>query len=53
MEELPVVVFSHLRWDSVFQRPQHLITRLARQELVLFVEEPRQAEDGTPDSWVC
>ena len=25
-----IVVFSHLRWDFVFQRPQHLMTRFAR-----------------------
>ena len=25
-----LVVFSHLRWDFVFQRPQHLLSRLAR-----------------------
>ncbi|WP_231735208.1 hypothetical protein [Blastomonas sp. CCH2-E1] len=28
----PVIVcFSHLRWDLVFQRPQHIMTRLAGQ----------------------
>jgi protoporphyrinogen oxidase/glycosyltransferase involved in cell wall biosynthesis len=35
-----IIVFCHLRWDSVFQRPQHLMTRLARHYKVLFVEEP-------------
>ncbi|MBT2323632.1 glycosyltransferase [Variovorax paradoxus] len=35
-----IVVFSHLRWDFVYQRPQHLLSRLARQFEVLFVEEP-------------
>jgi hypothetical protein len=24
-----LIVFCHLRWDFVFQRPQHLMTRLA------------------------
>lgn len=33
-------VFSHLRWDFVYQRPQHLLSRLARHWPVLFVEEP-------------
>ena len=43
----PLVVFSHLRWDFVFQRPQHLLTRLARTRPVLFVEEPTRARpDG-------
>lgn len=36
----PLVVFSHLRWGFVFQRPQHLMTRLADRWSVLFVEEP-------------
>lgn len=43
-----LVVFSHLRWDFVFQRPQHLMTRLADARRVLFVEEPVYAEGATP-----
>ncbi|HEV7512886.1 MAG TPA: FAD-dependent oxidoreductase [Candidatus Acidoferrum sp.] len=35
-----LVVFSHLRWDFVFQRPQHLMTRLAQHYRVYFFEEP-------------
>lgn len=35
-----LVVFSHLRWDFVFQRPQHLLSRSARRRRVYFVEEP-------------
>ncbi|MFL6673707.1 MAG: NAD(P)-binding protein [Massilia sp.] len=35
-----LIVFCHLRWDFVFQRPQHLMTRLAEHYHVLFVEEP-------------
>ena len=35
-----LVVFSHLRWDFVYQRPQHILTRLAAHRPVLFVEEP-------------
>jgi UDP-galactopyranose mutase len=31
---------SHLRWDFVWQRPQHLLSRFARETPVLFVEEP-------------
>ncbi len=38
MEHL--VVFSHLRWNFVWQRPQHLLSRLARRWRVVFVEEP-------------
>lgn len=35
-----LVCFSHLRWDFVYQRPQHLMTRCAREHRVFFVEEP-------------
>jgi len=36
----PLIVFSHLRWGFVFQRPQHLMTRLAQHFDVYFIEEP-------------
>jgi UDP-galactopyranose mutase len=36
-----LVCFSHLRWDFVYQRPQHLLTRCARERRVFYVEEPR------------
>lgn len=42
-----VVVFSHLRWDFVFQRPQHLLTRCAGQLPVYYVEEPVFGEPGS------
>jgi UDP-galactopyranose mutase len=35
-----VICFSHLRWNFVFQRPQHLLTRCARERRVFYVEEP-------------
>jgi len=35
-----LVCLSHLRWDFVFQRPQHLLTRCARERRVFFIEEP-------------
>ncbi|WP_225410372.1 glycosyltransferase family 1 protein [Stigmatella hybrida] len=35
-----LVCFSHLRWNFVFQRPQHLLSRFARERRVFFVEEP-------------
>ena len=35
-----VLCFSHLRWDFVYQRPQHLIERFGREHRVFFVEEP-------------
>jgi glycosyltransferase involved in cell wall biosynthesis len=39
--EPDIVCLSHLRWQFVFQRPQHLMTQLARRHRVFFVEEPR------------
>lgn len=41
-----IIVFSHLRWNFVTQRPQHLISRLAETRKVLFVEEPIPFEEG-------
>ena len=38
--EPDLVVFSHLRWSWVWQRPQHLISRLSAGRRVWFVEEP-------------
>ncbi|MDX2162167.1 MAG: glycosyltransferase [bacterium] len=35
-----LICISHLRWDFVWQRPQHLLSRLALTHRVLFVEEP-------------
>ncbi len=35
-----LLCFSHLRWNWVFQRPQHLLTRAARDWRVTIMEEP-------------
>ena len=35
-----LVCFCHLRWDFVFQRPQHLLTRFANNHRVFLIEEP-------------
>ncbi len=45
-----LLVFSHLRWDFVWQRPQHLLTRLASDRRVFFIEEPIIRE-GAPPAW--
>ena len=45
--EWDLIVLSHLRWDFVFQRPQHLMTRFADHHRVFFVEEPI-VYDGEP-----
>ena len=41
----PIIVQSHLRWDFVWQRPQQILSRLAEQRPVLFVEEPMYLDD--------
>jgi UDP-galactopyranose mutase len=47
-----LLCFSHLRWHFVTQRPQHLLTRCARERRVFFWEEPwwdaDDNGDGTP-----
>lgn len=40
LAEYDLVCFSHLRWDFVFQRPHHLMSRHARTARVFYVEEP-------------
>ena len=40
MQPDELVVLSHLRWIFVWQRPQQLISRLARGRRTWFVEEP-------------
>ncbi len=48
----PVIVcFSHLRWNLVFQRPQHILTRLLGQFDVIYWEEPRDEAD-CDTAWV-
>lgn len=44
--EVDVICFSHLRWDFVFQRPQHLLSRCAQQRRVFFWEEPVLTQPG-------
>lgn len=39
--------FSHLRWRFVYQRPQHLMSRAAREFSTWYVEEPEYL-DGPP-----
>ena len=42
-----IIVFSHLRWEFFFQRPQHLLIRLAARNPIVFVEEPVHDEERT------
>lgn len=39
---------SHLRWNFVFQRPQHLLSRAARTRKVVYFEEPLYESVGKP-----
>src|SRR5215207_7447821 len=43
-----LVCFSHLRWDFVWQRPQHLLSRAAKHYRVLLSEEPLVEKDAAP-----
>jgi UDP-galactopyranose mutase len=55
-----LLCFSHLRWNFVYQRPQHLMSRFAKEQRVFFFEEPvydapsqyNEIYDD-PDSGVC
>jgi UDP-galactopyranose mutase len=44
-----LICLSHLRWNSVHQRTQHLMTRWARERRVFFVEAPLLDEETSDD----
>lgn len=44
---LDLICLSHLRWDFVYQRPQHLLSRFAKEARVFFFEEPEFTDDKT------
>lgn len=44
-----ILVFSHLRWNFVYQRPQHLLSRLGQEYRIIFVEEPMT---GSPTNFL-
>jgi glycosyltransferase involved in cell wall biosynthesis len=46
-----LICFSHLRWDFVFQRPQHLLTRFAENANVYYFEEP--VFDANEDAYLA
>lgn len=41
-----MLVFCHLRWGFVYQRPQHIISRLSEKYSILFIEEPIPFAEG-------
>jgi UDP-galactopyranose mutase len=42
-----LICLSHLRWDFVYQRPQHLLSRCVQHRRVLFIEEPVPSPEQT------
>jgi UDP-galactopyranose mutase len=42
-DDSSLICFSHLRWNFVFQRPQHLMSRFAQDRRVIYWEEPEAA----------
>ena len=40
-----LICFSHLRWNFVYQRPQHLLNRATKNYRVWFIEEPIWGHD--------
>ncbi len=46
VSQYTIVTFSHLRWNFVYQRPQHLLSRLAARRPVYFIEEPEFDPSG-------
>ncbi len=43
-----LICYSHLRWAFVYQRPQHLMSRVARERRVFFIEEPVREDRVAP-----
>jgi len=46
-EQFDVICLSHLRWDFVYQRPQHLLSRFAENGRVFYFEEPIFSDEPT------
>lgn len=44
--DIPLVCFSHLRWNFVWQRPQHLMSRFAKNRPVFFIEERIDSDES-------
>lgn len=45
---MEILCFCHLRWEFVYQRPQHLLARFGATGRVHFWEEPRFEDITTP-----
>ena len=40
LNDIDLICFSHLRWNFVYQRPQHLLSRFSNYTRVFYIEEP-------------
>jgi len=47
-QSIDLICLSHLRWDFVYQRPQHLLSRCAGERRVFFFEEPIFSSERIP-----
>jgi len=43
---MDIICFSHLRWNFVYQRPQHLLSRFSKKFRIFYVEEPIYNSDS-------
>ncbi len=42
---MDLICYSHLRWNFVYQRPQHLLTRFSNDYRVFYIEEPQRCAE--------
>src|SRR5688500_6931651 len=45
---MDLVCFCHIRWNFVYQRPQHLLSRFAKSYRVFYIEEPVFTDENNP-----
>jgi glycosyltransferase involved in cell wall biosynthesis len=48
-----LICLSHLRWNFVFQRPNHLMSECSRERRVFFVEEPVIVDAAARDATIA
>ncbi|WP_433830447.1 glycosyltransferase [Flavobacterium anhuiense] len=39
-QQYDMIVFSNIEWQCVYQRPQHILNRMAESMKILYIEEP-------------
>ena len=49
MENLPIVVYSQLRWSAAQSRHQDLLSRISDRSRVIYFEEAAEAEEQVPE----